>query len=508
MTILNEINLVVDVLRNLSERGIKCNLLVGAGCSVSAGIPTAGGIIEEIKQKFPSAYTMVKDKSYANCMNALSPDERIDLIKNLVNNAKLNITHIMIAQLLKGGYIHRILTPNFDNLLIRACSIMNEYPPVYDLASYDEFKPEHIPEKCIFYLHGQFTGFKLMNTNEEVNQQAEKLSTLFQRLNERSVWIIIGYSGLNDALFKLLSKESVFANRLFWIGHKDQEPHKELKNSILQKDKYGFYINGYDSDGFFLDLVKKLGEYPPTFLLRPFSYIKNIMEQIVPYQPTRDCDLNKPTNEIVQSAIDKYESDPVFMAQCYYNAGLYDAVINLEKDLIAKGSGRLVSDACFGKAVEVAVEAERWYSIDLYNQAISLYNKSNDLDEYHGCYNNSGLCYVEIAKLDRLNMEESIKESIRRYLLAIENGDTKYAFNNFLDAIQLLLESKMKNKKIISDIRKIHEMANNSRTQKDYINYIEAVLNNLEKIEYNRNELEKHLNKFLKYVTEKIKQIA
>lgn len=506
MTVLKEMSQIVDVLKNLSERGIRCNLLVGAGCSVSAGIPTAEGIIKIIEQKFPSIYSMVKDKSYANCMNALSPDERIDLIKSLVNNAKLNISHVIIAQLLKSGYVHRVLTPNFDNLLIKACSIVNEYPPIYDLAAYEEFKPEHIPEKCIFYLHGQFTGFKLMNTSEEVIEQAKKLDSLFHRLNERSVWIIVGYSGVNDALFALLSKETVFGNRLFWVGHNEQEPHQELKDNILRQGKYGFYLKGYDSDSFFLNLAKKLGEFPPTFLLRPFSYIKNVMEQIIPYQPRENSDLSKPTFNIVQNAIDKYENDPGFKAECYFNAGLYDEIFHIEEVLLKKKMNKIVADSYFYRALELQREAEKTKYIDLYKNAISFYDKSNELIRYHGNDNNSGNCYYDLAKLDNDNVEEYAVNSLNRYLLAFENGSIHY--NNFLSVVFFWLEIKIKNKRKINEIKKKYDLTRQSKLQQDYVDWVNLVLLALLETKSDSTMLEQSLGSFLRIIQEKFKQSA
>lgn len=513
ISVLYDINQIVDVLKNLSERGIKCNLLVGAGCSVSAGIPTAEGIIEIIKQKFPSIYSMVKEKSYANCMNSLSPDERIDLIKGLVSNAKLNISHVIIAQLLKDGYVHRVLTPNFDNLLIKACSIVNEYPPIYDLAAYEEFKPEHIPEKCIFYLHGQFTGFKLMNTNEEVIEQAKRLDALFHRLNERSVWIIVGYSGVNDALFQLLSKETVFANRLFWIGYNEQAPNEALRNNILKQGKYGFYLKGYDSDSFFWNLAKKVGEFPPTFLLRPFSYIKNLMEQIVPYQPRENSDLNKPTISIIENAIDKYEKDPNFMAECYFTCGLYDEVIKREESLLKKKRHLMVSNSYFLKALEMYREANEFRAIDLYKQAINLYDRSNKISRYHGCFNNSGLCYYKLAEIDCENMAEHIFESLNRYLISLEISSNERAYNNFLEAVMLLLNN-VDNKKFISEINKKYEIVSASKIQGDYIEWTNLVLSKLatsrfnKPLKFDKQVLEQYLGRFLKLVEEKFKQSA
>jgi NAD-dependent SIR2 family protein deacetylase len=40
---------VVETLRGAKKRGSKCSLLIGAGCSVKAGIPTAAGFVDIIK---------------------------------------------------------------------------------------------------------------------------------------------------------------------------------------------------------------------------------------------------------------------------------------------------------------------------------------------------------------------------------------------------------------------------------------------------------------------------
>lgn len=481
MTILNDINQLVDVLRNLTERGIKCNLLVGAGCSVTANIPTANGIIDIISERFPSIYSSVSEKTYANCMNALSPDERIDLIKSLVNESKLNITHIIIAELLKRGYVHRILTPNFDNLLIKACSVVNEYPPIYDLAAYEEFKPEHIPEKCIFYLHGQFTGFKLMNTQVEVTEQAQKLKSLFHRLNERSVWIIVGFSGLNDALFQLLSGEKVYSNRLYWIGYNMEEPHEELQKHILKEGKYGFYIKGFDSDGFFWNLANRLNTFPPTFLLRPFSYIKNIVDQIVPYQPSPNLDLSSATNSIIQSAIDKFENDPILMADCYFKFGLYDNVINMEETLLKKKQVITIANSYFLKAYGVAQDARNNNSIQLYYQSIELYDKSINLSDYHMSQNNSGNNYYELSKIETEKYEEHILEALRRYLVAIK-AENKFACGNFRNSAMFHLKKIVRKNELLEEIKKLSAQAKDNDYEKyfDWISFVTATIKELQ----------------------------
>ena len=47
---------VVQTLQKAQDRGKNCTVLIGAGCSVSAGIPTAKGYVEKIKKEYPRHY--------------------------------------------------------------------------------------------------------------------------------------------------------------------------------------------------------------------------------------------------------------------------------------------------------------------------------------------------------------------------------------------------------------------------------------------------------------------
>ena len=107
---------VVETVRKAKERDKKCSLLIGAGCSVKANIPTAAGfvnIIKDGKNGWPEAYRRAKEpKGYPQCMEELGLSERRDLIAAYVDNAKINWAHIAIAQLMKHGYVDRVLTTN------------------------------------------------------------------------------------------------------------------------------------------------------------------------------------------------------------------------------------------------------------------------------------------------------------------------------------------------------------------------------------------------------------
>lgn len=327
-----EIEDLVDVIINSRELGYKINLLIGAGCSVSAGIPSANEFVKIIAKIYSREYNKCENKTYAECMKKLTPIERRNLISKYVNNAKINWAHLCIAQLIKEKYIDRVLTTNFDNLIVKACSIVQEYPAVYDLTSYTTFRTDLMLDKSILYLHGQYNGFILCNTEEEVTSQKENIDSIFHELNRNSIWIIVGYSGENDAIRDLLACNDVNENRLFWIGYNDDNPTNYVKEKILSEEKYSFFIRGYDADKFFISLTKSLKCFPPKIIAKPFTYLKNTLDYIVEYKdnkPFMDTKINLHTKNVVNKAIETYEKDPLTMAEHYINIGMNIKLLEL-----------------------------------------------------------------------------------------------------------------------------------------------------------------------------------
>lgn len=79
-------------------------------------------------------------------------------------------------------------------------------------------------------------------------------------MSRRRCWIVIGYSGENDPVFKRLSAAEVFHNKLFWVGYRDEEPARHVLEGILQpSEKYGIagaQKEAIDSD----ELIRKTRE--------------------------------------------------------------------------------------------------------------------------------------------------------------------------------------------------------------------------------------------------------
>lgn len=189
---------VAETIQNAKLRGKGCSLLIGAGCSVRAGIPTADGFVKIIEERYPRKFRRAKKKTYAACMSELMLSERRDLIAEYIDLARVNWAHICVGLLIQKGYVDRVLTTNFDRLIIRGSALLGEFPAVYDFAASQLFKAPDLPDKAVVYLHGQRTGFVLINTEDEFNKHSQLLGPVFQDAGSGRLWIVVGYSGNSD----------------------------------------------------------------------------------------------------------------------------------------------------------------------------------------------------------------------------------------------------------------------------------------------------------------------
>ncbi|MGZ3524135.1 MAG: SIR2 family protein [Thermodesulfobacteriota bacterium] len=301
---------VKQTLENAQLHGRGCTLLIGAGCSSHADIPTAAGFVEIIKQRYPFHYQRALVKTYPKCMAELLLTERHDLIAEFVDNAKINWAHLCIALLMQAGYVDRVLTTNFDLLVVRACAMLGVFPAAYDFAASQLLNTADIPDKAVFYLHGQRTGFVLMNTEEDMDKHCKLLAPVFEEAGRGHVWIVVGYSGENDPVFSHLTKFSRFESGLYWIGYEDQEPPDHVREELLGQNKDAFFIKGFNADSFFIRLTQDLKLFPPDLIAKPFTYLRCALSNITQKSEfCQDIEQNwmRESYYLIDKAIENYE---------------------------------------------------------------------------------------------------------------------------------------------------------------------------------------------------------
>ncbi|MCL9999012.1 MAG: SIR2 family protein [Erythrobacter sp.] len=287
---------IADILRDCGPEREQACLLIGAGVSYSAGIGLSSDFVKKIKERFENLYDKAcresgdgKEPGYAQCMAALPPAKQVELIREDIDQAKINWAHIGIARLEKSQKISAILTTNFDPLASRACAIFHRFPAIYDLAGLrDEqnsrisFDRSYVKGSAIFHLHGQHTGFVLLNTDEKLNAQADRIKPVLDAVMKGKPVIIAGYSGENDPLIDRIADLAPFNHGLFWVCRDDKDPAPSVCRKLLALENC-YLVRNKPSDVFFTELANALDLDPPAFLANLFEHMTEILSGLRPY---------------------------------------------------------------------------------------------------------------------------------------------------------------------------------------------------------------------------------
>jgi tetratricopeptide (TPR) repeat protein len=325
-TLQDAIERIAVAVRNASYRKEKCTLLIGAGCSITAGIKSAPGIVADIRDSrgktdgtdlsfyYDRALERAKQRddklvqpTYGDCMSVLPPGPQRDLLRGYIDRAKLNWAHVGIGALVHEGYVDRILTTNFDPLIARGCAVFHEFPAVYDLTMSPKLKLEDLADKAVFHLHGQRNGFSLLNSDEELREHKQHVKPLFDHARSNRTWIVCGYSGENDPLMDFIVEQDRYDYELFWIDIKDAPPARLHSLTERREQTFCRYFRFPGADQFFIRLAKQLGLFPFRFMDRPIEHMQALVGNFAEF-PLDATDLGLDLLKDARERLDHYQS--------------------------------------------------------------------------------------------------------------------------------------------------------------------------------------------------------
>jgi SIR2-like domain/Plant specific mitochondrial import receptor subunit TOM20 len=261
------------------------HFLIGAGCSITAGIPGAMDLVKEIKQTYPTLAARLPpnlQNPYGSHMALLPIRDRSRLIQPHLKNSKINWGTIALAQLIAEGYVERVLTLNFDLVLENACGLLALQPAVYDFGVAPADDPDMIVSPAIVHLHGQSYGLVRLNTDEETREHREKLEPVLLDTLKNAPLVVIGYSGSADGIFQTLMDKFRDKNAIYWAGYGEDLPD-HLRG--FQRKKFFQYLGSADFDRFMIDLANSLGCWPPPLFSDPLAYLLKALKPIVSDYP-------------------------------------------------------------------------------------------------------------------------------------------------------------------------------------------------------------------------------
>ena len=394
---------------------------LGAGASRSGSIPLAGEIIKQILNDYSDNPFIKelpdKEKTYSKLMDCLLPAQRDELLKGYINEAKINVTHIYLAQALKEGFVDYVLTVNFDNLILRALALYNIFPATYDMAILKDLTTTTFKEKSVVYLHGQHHGLWLLNTPEELDKVKTIVPRIFDTIKNRRPWVFIGYSG-EDPVFEHIRNLGRFDNGLYWVTYNDNSPNENVQKLLSAPNTNAFLIKGYDSDSFMLKLNTELGLGQPSIVDKPFTALREMLNEIV------DID-DKESSKGVKERLEVSKRQ-VYEAIQQHELGIVESTKNLKEnaeiDLLKKEIINLI--------ISEKYEEKVISDIELKVKGISDENLQSLLS---GLYSNWGIYLGNLAKAkEGKEAEELYLQSFEKYQKAIEiKPDKQAAFYNW-----------------------------------------------------------------------------
>lgn len=270
-----------DLIYQIKNSGQKVNLFLGAGASISSGIPSARGIVDDVLSN--SQNTRIKalnqNSRYVDVVSCLTALERKKMFEKYILDSHLSITYLYLAELYSLGFIEYIITTNFDDLMLKTLAIKGIHPPIYDLSTSDLETTSKPTSGAVVFLHGRHNGDWQLNTDGEMDRISPKSKTLFDKIGD-NIWIVLGYSG-EDKVFNALSQYSRFSNELYWIAYKDELPNSNVTKLLNTDYKQAYMIKGFDSDSFSKQLYVNLVENKaPQILCNPFTVMQNLYNAV------------------------------------------------------------------------------------------------------------------------------------------------------------------------------------------------------------------------------------
>jgi tetratricopeptide (TPR) repeat protein len=271
--------------------------LVGAGCSISAGIPLAAQIAQDCAkeiaqslsgQTFRSAnralkwlqdnrhlskrtsgtvwsecYTEIFDKFFRSSV------EQRSIIQRAIAQGKnrINWAHVCLGELVDHHFVHTVLTTNFDQLVLRGIILAGRVPVVADGAEAVNRVSSRPNTPQVVHLHGSMHTYNPRNSQRgmmDAGQHPAMQATMLSVLHDTPLLVVVGYAGGEDGFIQNL-RAAVDANpelEIYWVLHENcvSVLRDDVRDILTGPNKY--YICGQDADLFFSDLMRMLKLQP------------------------------------------------------------------------------------------------------------------------------------------------------------------------------------------------------------------------------------------------------
>lgn len=360
-----------EAIRHILRERDRYVCYLGAGASAEAGVMTALGICQEIRQwLIDSELLSSKDEAeatrkveselkwtdvdtrYLMCMRKgfSARDSRVGYFRKLLQNVHPAFCHHAVALLMAKGYLKSTcLTTNFDKLTETAFMQQGRFEcqPIRNESEIKYYSPDH-KRRYILKLHGDYDTENVLNTAGETIRIADDMSKAVSNLCQRSGMLVLGTAGNENSIrgmFDYLAEDKardakVLSYGLLW-GVYMNEPKpgtplsdRDLEDKILKRIADGEVGKGIQG------MLDRTREREEPFCLFPVWGAGNFLFSLVKATKKK---------ELIGTA-ERYLDREMRLWSVFQRAQLEEAAIRTHITRLRNREKKLRSDSTEGQA--------------------------------------------------------------------------------------------------------------------------------------------------------------
>ena len=279
-------DIVLEIDAFVRSVGVNCDspfsLFLGAGASITSGIPSASRCIWEWKKDIfctnnPGLEEQISEISLLTVQNQIDrwlinneyvpdkgeddycyyieqclpiPDDRRRFFQSLIREAKPHTGYKLVCLLAQAQLFRSIWTTNFDGLVPRAAAEFSLTPIEIGIDCQERsYRQPSRGEIVCVALHGDYRYDYLKNTKQELLEQEDALRQHLIKTMQTDSLIVSGYSGRDESVMKALYQALTDGNsrgKLFWCGYSENIPEsvRRLLQSARSSGRDAYYVPG------------------------------------------------------------------------------------------------------------------------------------------------------------------------------------------------------------------------------------------------------------------------
>jgi tetratricopeptide (TPR) repeat protein len=281
---------VIDAITTRSSHDSNFALFLGAGASITSGVPGAKTMIDDWRKRlYKRSQTNLSYDKWLKNQQWKDTDEEYSVlfeqafdtlplrrayVETCMQNARPNWGYVYLTTLLEERYFRVVFTTNFDDLLNEACYLYSDKVRPIVTAHDSAVRGIRITSDRpkIIKLHGDFLFENIKNTVRELETLEENMKRKFMSFAGEYGLVVVGYGGNDRSIMDILDilsrQGDYFKQGVYWcLLNTEQHIGNKLSTYLKRDNVYLARIPGFDQ--FMAEIHHKAGLNLPEPVVNP-----------------------------------------------------------------------------------------------------------------------------------------------------------------------------------------------------------------------------------------------